>query len=218
MRQLIALSFACIALGQTACASSKVTAFRDPAHPNAQFSKLIVFGFGMHMEAAVKVEQEICKKVAPTPCVPGKSVLPPTREYPTDEIRDRLQQTGADGLLILALISDNANVNYIGTYTNSAATATGSSAGTVNLYGNTAYWSGVSQASAEASTWSAPVYGYSREARGMLSLFEIGSGALVWSGELRTSGKGMLTVTDSEFIRSATNKIAADMKAARLLR
>ncbi|HET9982769.1 MAG TPA: hypothetical protein VFQ38_04265 [Longimicrobiales bacterium] len=195
-----------------------MTAFRDPVYANAQFSKVIVFGRGMHLEAATEVERQLCRKLAPTPCVPGTSVLPPTRAYSADEVNERLAYSGADGVLIVSLVADAADTRYVGTLTNSSASATGTSSGTANLYGNTAYWRGTSSAYASSSTVSTPVYNYSREARALLAFYERRNGSMVWSGELRTSGKGILSVSDGQFIRSATSKIASDVKAARLLR
>jgi hypothetical protein len=207
-----------IGLSLGGCASSKITAFREPAYSNAEFSRILVFGIGMSLDAAVEVETQICKKVAPTSCLVGKSVLPPTRVYSAEEVTKRVAQSGADAVFILALVADNADSRYLGSYTNSSATASGTNAGTVNLYGNTAYWSGVSSASASSSSVSTPMYSYSREARGALALYESRSGDIVWSGEIKITGNGLLSITDDEFVRSATDKIASDLKAAKLVR
>jgi len=217
---MFARTLAIVAISSMAagCASSKVTAFRDPAYANAQFSKLLVFGRGMDIEAATAVERELCKKLAPTPCTAGITVLPPTRPYTNDEVIARIAQSGADAVLVLSLLADNADSRYIGTYTNSETTGSSASSGSVNLYGNTAYWSGATTASSSTTSVSTPMYSYSREVRGALTLFESASGNVAWSGQIRTSGQGMFTVTDDEFIRSMTSRIAKDIRTARLVR
>jgi hypothetical protein len=204
-------------LGLSACATSRVTAFRDPAYATAHFSKLLVFATGMAFESEVQVENDICKKLAPTPCLTGMSVLPPTRAYSGEEVRERINDSGADAVLITGLLTDQANSRYLGTYTRSSANYSSASSGTANLYGNYANWSGLSSGSASSSTVSTPVYGYTRVAHGLLSLYDSKTGNVVWRGEITTSGNGMLSVTDKEFIRSATSKIASELRSAGLV-
>src|SRR4030042_471532 len=106
---LIGMSFV---LFLTNCATSKVTAFRDPAYATKRFKAIVVFAEGIVLDAAVEVEQQVCKKVAPTPCVSGKTVLPPTRQYSANEAQKYLSRTGADGVLVIALTSDKSAKQY----------------------------------------------------------------------------------------------------------
>lgn len=199
-----------------ACATSRITAFRDPAYLTTRFEKIVVFGLGMNLDAAVGVERQICQKLAPTPCLPGKSILPPTRAYSSDEAAEYLRRSGADAILIAALVSDRSDTRYFGTYTTSTASASTNASGTINFYGNTAFWSGLSQGSAFGQTISTPIYGYSRVAFGQLGLFDRATGSIAWRGEIRIEGRGLLNITDDVFISSATSKIADEIKSAGL--
>lgn len=215
MRRIACLLIsACLLSG---CATSKITAFRDPAFATKQFTALVVFAQGMALDASVEVERLICEKVAPTPCVSGKSVLPPTRQYTADEVEKYLQASGADAVLIIALVADQSDTRYFGTITTSSTSASATASGSMNFYGNTAYWNGAAYGSASGQSVSTPLYGYSRVAFGQLGLFDRLTGNVAWRGEIRVQGNGLLNVTDSAFISSATSKIAHELKAAGLV-
>ena len=121
------------------CVTSTVTAFRDPAFATKRFGSIVVIAQGMTLENEVEVERQICVKIAPTPCISGKSILPPTRQYTAEEVEQYLARSGADGILLIGLLSDQSDTRYAGTVT------TGSASGTMNFYGNSAYWSGSGQ-------------------------------------------------------------------------
>lgn len=204
----------CFSIG---CATSRVTGFRDPAYPTTRFHSVSVFAHGMELEAAVEVEKETCRKLSPAQCIPGTSILPPIRSYSAEEVAQYLERSGIDALLIAALVSDESDTWYLGTITTSSATASSTTTGTVNFYGNAAFWSSSTAGFASGQIVSRPVYGYSRIAFGQLGLFERKTGNLVWRGQVRVGGQGLLNTTDSAFIKSATSEIAAELKAAGLL-
>lgn len=199
------------------CTTSQVTAFRDPAYDATRFYKLAVFALGMNLGTAVAVERQLCEKLAPTGCVAGSSVLPPTRTYSADEATRYLQRSGADAVLVAALASDQTETRYLGTMTSSTVSGSSTTTGTVNLYGNTGVLHASSYGTATARSVSTPIYGYSRVAFGQLGLFERVSGNLVWRGEVRVSGQGLLSITDEAFINSATSSVADELRAAGLV-
>jgi hypothetical protein len=172
----------------------------------------------MTLEAAAEAERLMCEKMAPTPCIPGKTILPPTRPYTAEEVQEYLGRTNVDAVLIAALVADQSDTQYFGTVTSSNASAVGSASGTMNFYGNTAYWNGSSYSSASAQSVSTPIYGFSRLAFGQLGIFERATGSIAWRGEMKISGRGLLNTSDSAFIDSATSKIAKDLKASGLLK
>ena len=209
--------FIWLGLVLSGCATSRVTAFRDPAFATKRFEAIIVFAEGMALDAAVEVERQICVKVAPTPCASGKSVLPPTRQYTANEVEQYLSRTGADGVLFIALVSDQSDTRYFGTITTSSASGSAYSSGTMNFYGNSAFWSGTSYGSVTGQSVSTPIYGFSRVAFGQLGLFDRASGNIAWRGEIRVEGQGLLNITDSAFISSVTSKIARELKSSGLV-
>jgi hypothetical protein len=172
----------------------------------------------MNLGAAVEVERQVCQKLAPTPCISGKSILPPTRGYTVEEVANYLERSGVEAVLIVTLASDRSETRYVGTISSSTASGTSRTTGTLNLYGNSGVLNASTYGTASGTTISTPVYRNSREAYGQLSLYERGSGNIVWRGEIRVSGRGRYGVTDDAFIGSATSKIADDLKGAGLLR
>ena len=200
-----------------ACASSKITAFRDPAYATKRFASVVVFAQGMALDAALKMETDICAKLAPTPCVTGKSVLPPTREYQPNEAAEYLSRSGAEAVLVLALVSDQSDSRYFGTIVNSTGTASTTSSGNVNFFGNSALWSGTSYTSTSAQTTAIPLYAFSRIALGQLGLFERRTGEIAWRGEIKVTGQGALNISDGAFINSATSKVAEELKTSGLV-
>jgi hypothetical protein len=122
-----------------------------------------------------------------------------------------LKRSGADAVLVAVLASDRASLQYLGTTVNT----TGSSytTGQVDL-------SGAFRASTTGTTRTVatPMYMFSRVAFGRLALFDMATGALVWGGEMQIAGGGAMGGSDAEFIRSATSKVADELKAAGLVR
>ena len=200
------------------CATSTITGFRDPDFPSKSFNSIVVFAHGMALEAAALVENQICDKITPTGCHSGESVLPPTRQYTPEEVKKYLTNSGADGVLIVALVGDRSETRYFGTVSNSTAFGNFSHSGSVNFYGNNALWGGRSVGTIASQTISTPIYGHSRTALGQLGLFDLGSGSIVWIGEISVKGKGLLNITDKAFIGSATTEIAQKLREYRLIR
>lgn len=217
MRRLIFLLL-CLPVLSGCGAISKITAFKDPAYSSKSFGTIVVFAQGMTFEAAVLVERQICERVAPTNCVSGKSILPPTRQYTPEEVQSHLSDTRADGALIVVLVDDKSETRYFGNFTHSTSYGRANTYGSINFYGNNAFWSGKSYASMGTQTISTPMYGHSRIAFGQLGLFELSSGNIAWIGEISVKGKGRLNVTDKAFIDSATIEIAKELKAAGLIK
>lgn len=207
-----------IAVALSACATSSVTAFKDPAFSSTAFGRVGVFAVGMNLDAAVEVERQVCEKLAPTPCEQGKQVVPPTRQFTGEEVQQMLGARGIDAVLIVGLISDQADTRYAGSVANAStySTTTASTAGNVSVYGNTGWYNGTTNASTTTtgSATSTPIYNYSRLAFGDLGLYDAATGAIAWRGQVKISGQGMLNVTDRAFISSATSGIAKELKAS----
>ncbi len=200
------------------CATTKITAFRDPAFATKSFSSVVVFEQGMALDAALEVEKKVCAKIQPTPCVLGKNILPPIRQYTLEEVQFRLFNSKADGILFVALVGDKSDTRYLGAISNSTAYGFENTTGTVNFFGNSAYWNATTQSSVSSQTMTIPIYRFHRVAYGQIGLFDLETGNIVWRGEIKVEGKGAANITDSVFIDSATSKIAQELRTAQLIR
>ena len=206
------------ALVLVGCATTQVTAFRDPGFANKRFSKLAIFALGLRLDARVNVEHDICQKLEPTPCVSGIEILPPTRVYETEEVTKAIERAGADGVLILSLATDQANTSYAGTKTDATASASSTTTGTASVFGNFGMLSSSTTQTAKAEAVSTPIYSHTREATGYLGVFDRATGSAAWRGEIRISGATQYAVSDNEFIRSATSRVAKEVRNAGLVK
>jgi hypothetical protein len=172
----------------------------------------------MSLAAAVEVENQVCGNLYPTLCASGKSILPPTRQYTSNEVQKYLTHSLIDGVLFIALVDDRSETRYFGSITNTTAQGFAKTSGKINFFGNSAFWSSNTHGSASSQTVSTPIYSHSRIAFGQLGLFERKSGNIVWRGEIKVEGQGLYNVTDEAFIESATAKIAYELKTAELIK
>jgi hypothetical protein len=190
------------------CASSTITSFKDPAFSGHRFGHISVFALGMDLETAVAVEGLLCQKMAPTVCDAGKNVISPVRQFSPGDIDTVLKQHGIDAVLMVALESDQAESPYLGNITSGSS----QTSATASLYGNSMF--GTATTTTTAS--SVPVYGSVRQSVGNLGLFDSASGQMIWRGQVKVSGRGFLNTTDKAFIASATDTVAAELKASGL--
>lgn len=116
--------------------SAHLTAYRDPAYTDRSFTRIAVFTVGMRLDAALRVEQDLCARIATVGCVAGKSVLLPTRGYSPHEAHDASARGGIDGVLAVALRSDQSDLDDFGTTTTVTGQSTSTTTGAVSLYGN----------------------------------------------------------------------------------
>jgi hypothetical protein len=177
----------------------------------------------MAPSACIEFERQFCGKLAPTPCDPGHSVLPPTRSYTADEVEKKLKYLKylrrADAILVIVRVADQSDTRYFGTITDLSSSASATVSGSANFYRNAAFWSGVaddaaSRASLLASEYSD--YSYSRVAFGQFGLFDLESGNIAWLGKILV-GSHSNNTTPEAFIDSATIEIARELKASKLV-
>jgi hypothetical protein len=200
-------------------ATSKITAFRDPAFATKQFTAIVVFAHGMPY--SFEFERQMCMDLAPTPCDPGKSILPPTRQssqYTTDEVEKYLKASGADAILVIARVADQSDTRYFGTIADLSSSASATASSSLNFYRNAALWGGAADGAAPGVPVSAPEYSYSRVAFGQLGLFDRESGNIAWLGKILVGGNSIDSTTPEAFMYSATIKIARELKAAGLVK
>lgn len=217
MNRITCLLFSiCLLCG--CAATSKITAFRDPAFATKQFTAIVVFAHGM--PASFEFERQMCMDLAPTPCDPGKSVLPPTRQssqYTADEVKRYLKASGADAILVIARVADQSDTRYFGTIADLSSSASATASSSLNFYRNVALWGGASDGAAPMPV-SVPEYSYSRVAFGQLGLFDLQSGNIAWLGKILVGGQSRGSTTPEAFMYSATIKIARELKAAGLVK
>lgn len=210
---------ACIAAA--GCASTKVTAFRDPDFASKQYRHVAAFVVGASLAVRQQMEQRLCSEIAPTPCTPGLSVLPPTRQYTAEESTQLIGATGSDAVLIVSIGAEESQSGVIGyqTFSTAQATGTATTTGAVNTYGNVGTYQGTTQGNASATGQSTtiPIMYFSRVAAGTVALLDAVTGKTAWSGEMQTHGRGLLATKDSAFASSETKEIIGQLRVAGLV-
>jgi hypothetical protein len=218
MKRMLAVAWLLMLGG---CATTHVTAFRDPAFAGRQYNNLAIFVVGTSLSARQELEQRVCERVAPTACSIGVSVLPPVRDYARDEMAEYIRQSGADAVVLLTVGVDRSQSGVAGYYSlsNAQASTTANTTGTINSYGNTATYQGITNANTYATgqTTTIPIMYYSRAAVGDVQLFDVSSGRVAWKGEMQTSGQGMIATSDDAFISSEASKLAEELRSAGLI-
>jgi len=198
-------------------ATSKITAFRDPAFATKQFTAIVVFAHGMPY--SFEFERQMCLDLAPTPCDPGKSVLPPTRQYSqytADEVKKYLKASGADAILVIARVADQSDTRYFGTIEDLSSSVSATASSSLNFYRNVALWGGAADGAAPMP-YSLPEYSYTRIAIGQLGLFDLQSGNIAWLGKILVGGQSRDSITPEAFMYSATSKIVRELRASKLV-
>jgi hypothetical protein len=218
MHRIICLLFStCLLCG--CAATSKITAFRDPAFATKQFTAIVVFAHGMPDSVGFEFERQMCMDLAPTPCDPGKSVLPPTRQYSqytVDEVKKYLKTSGADAILVIARVADQSDTRYFGTIADLSSSASATASSSLNFYGNAALWGGAADGAVPMPV-SVPEYSYTRVAFGQLGLFDLQSGTIAWLGKILVGGQSRGSITPEAFMYSATSKIVRELRASKLV-
>jgi hypothetical protein len=214
------ISFLIFAYLLSGCTTSKITAFRDPAFATRQFTSVAVFVHGMGPSLCIEFEKQLCRELAPTPCDSGTSLLPTTHSYilyTADEIGNYLKDRGADAILVIARVTDESDTKYFGTITDLSSSVSATASGSLNFYKNPALWS-LSEVSAPGASVSVPPGNYSRVVFGQFGLFDRQSGNVVWLGKIMVGGYSIDSTTPEAFMKSATVKIARELKAAGLIK
>lgn len=191
MRALIVLA-ACA--GLSACATSRVTAYKDAAAASANYSSVVVLPVGAPLEQRADLEAALCKRMVVRRCISGLTLFPPTRTYTDQESKEIVARAGGDAVLVVQQGTDQS-ATYVAGYTSYS-----------NFSGDA------------ATTFTAPMAIPSRRALSVVSLMDAASGKVIWSGEVSTKGDGFLNVTDSAFASATAKEIAEALTQAGLVR
>ena len=87
------------------CASTRMTSFRDPSAPDADFKTIFVVVAFSDLETRVIAEDAFVARLENFGVrgIPSYTVIPPPREYTQEEFAEKLAQSGADGVLLVSI-------------------------------------------------------------------------------------------------------------------
>lgn len=187
------------------CATSNVTGFKDPQA--RVYGSAVIFS-NAPIQEALALSRELCPKLGVQRCYDKTDVFPPTRSYSTDEMMEILRGQGIETAVFVTTTSDVDGSRVVG-YQNFSNT-TGTATGTAQVYGNTAY--GTVNSNSTTTGTSVPIVSFSRSSAMNVRVIDVSNGITAWVGDVRTSGQGMLGVSDSVFMSTATSKLAEALR------
>lgn len=188
------------------CVRTNVTSVANlSVRANEPFKRLLVSATKMPLDEALAVEGALAKQLANKGmfALQRTKVLPPTQEYTPQEIGRVMQTNNLDGILIVSLGNKSTNESYVPpTY------HPGTTTGTVNVVGNTAYM----------NSYTTPGYttgGYSISKPSALysaSLYDYRSGKRVWYATGKSRGNAFSDYRDlgASMATETIDKLAGD--------
>ena len=176
-------------IGISGCANTETTSFTDPAFKSERFNNFVVKVDNTDFQSKELIANEICVELrdAGARCTSSLNIFPPTRSYSNDEKSKILKERNVGGYLVILVGDGSTSTNYIGSQ----------QFGTVNVYGNYA----------TTNTNSMPIYSFSRQAGYNSILIDTKTQNKAWVGGSRTSGQGLVNITDDAFASSLASSL-----------
>jgi hypothetical protein len=173
----------------SACASSEIRGYTDPAYNGHKFTHLLVGVNGANFATQELFIDEIVSRLEDegVEAESFNSVFPPTRPYTDKEMYDVVNRLGLDAALFVSLGGSAYSDQVIGYQTY----------GTAQSYGNSAY----------GNTVTVPMRSVSRADAARLSLVDLSNGNTVWLGDAETAGQGLLNTTDEAIAGALADEI-----------
>ena len=94
------------ALILSGCATTQISAYRDEAFKNSQYSSFIVYTSIKDLAQRKSIENHICELIVDlkATCQKGMKLFPPTRSVSKEQFKATVRQSGADALLTIDLL------------------------------------------------------------------------------------------------------------------
>jgi hypothetical protein len=188
------LALAAASLALVGCASTKLTAYTDPAFQNAPYRNFVAHATNGDLETQRLFSSKACEALRSrkATCTPALDIFPPTRQYTDGEVTKTLKARGVDGYLLIAIGGGSSSSQYLGSQ----------SLATVNAYGTS------------ISSTNVAAYSHARQQSYDLVLIDIATQERAWVGGARVSGQGALNVTDEAFASSLSIELVTALRKA----
>jgi hypothetical protein len=168
-----------IMLVASGCASTKVASYRDPEFATANYSRILVivpFSDFESKQTAEAAFADKCESVGLS-CKMGGQVLPPTRTYSPDQIKNIVQENDIDAVLLVTLTDAWTDESYI------PPSSTSTTKGQLNSIGNSVYYS-----STTSKMTSGGYYITKPRVTSRSQLFDVKTGKVAWAATSLTRG------------------------------
>ena len=145
-------------------------------------------------------------------------IFPPTRRYTEVEIKQELQASRIDAVLIIDVGDGGVRKEYAGTIFQASYSGSTVGSGTVTANGNIADISYNSSTTGNMSGSATPVHRYSRQTQFRARLVEVSSQRTLWVGTGQVIAGGLLFVGDGANAASSVSAIFDDLESKGVIR
>ena len=157
------------------CASTDISSVNDPAHIGVKYGAIVMVAPFDDIESRRTAEGWFVEEFGELgiTAIPSMLILPPTREYTSEEFDAKIVASNADGVMYISLTDSYETQTYVP----QSSTTTGS----IHVYGSSAYYSETTQHSGGYFVGK-PVVKY------YLRLIDVESGETAWVASSTTRG------------------------------
>ncbi len=112
MKKTFILLIICFVFG---CATTQITAFKDPDFQGVTYKKIIVYPNIENLESRTKFEAIACEKLIKydVECIQSLTIFLPTRSYTPEETKNILERAGIDAILSVRMTDAYTTDTYV---------------------------------------------------------------------------------------------------------
>ena len=200
LHQLFISATICVLLGS--CASTKMTAIKNPSIPIRSYQNILVIAPFADLESRKTAEDIFVTKLSRIGlrAIPSLSILFPGRNYSNEEFAKLILDSGAEGMLLVTLTDAYTEQTYM--------PPSSYSTGTLTLQGNLAQYSGTTQHYGGYYI-SKPMVRYD------IRLFDVSTGQTAWMATSLTRGNAFARFP--KLINSLAETAVEQMRKDRLI-
>jgi len=193
------------------CIKTQVRSYTDTKYTSYQIESVAILTISKDIGLSSAIEDSLSKMFTEANVVSVKSrdILPPTRGYSEEEIRNAFLSRGITSLIVVYVGGSSQTSQVIGQQTFGRAYTTAS--GSAYSLGNNAY--GNATATTTSSESSFPIVGHKRDTIADTKLYDIASGNVIWTAQSETEAGGSLFMSDTTTGNNLANKIGESLKS-----
>lgn len=204
MRGFHALAFLGAAfLAALGCASTSLTAIRDPAARGRTITRIIVIAPFDDLELRSQAEDALVQELGNRGvfAVAGMTVFPPTRDWSGEDMATQVDRLRAEAVLRVSLTGASTTQAYV--------PGSSTTTGTATRYGNLLSWNAT-------TTERAGFYVSKSSVHFRTTLLDLSNGSILWMASSETAGNAFAGFSD--LVHSLASEVADRLEIDGLIR
>jgi hypothetical protein len=187
------------------CVSTQVKSHTDIKYATHQIKSIAILALSDDVGLSDAIEKNLTERFSAigVKTVLSQDILPPTRQYTMDEIKDTFISRGIHSLLIVDVGGSIQSSDVVGYQ--SYGRAYGSAYGNAYTVGNTTY--AYASGSASSTNTTVPIRKFQRDTITYTTIYDVASTDVIWVAQTETKAGGALFVSDT----STGNDLASNI-------